>query len=115
MLTFSLILVIFGTKLRHVIQILALLIIYNLSSILNYIFWEDTHQSYFLSGIEATTNFLLYCSFSCAQWIFAFKYYQTARLIPFVIKQKIAPESMIETEKTVYTVFIALNIAVPFV
>ena len=64
--------------------------------------------------MQAFTIFIRDLCFNCAHWLFAYEYYDAARLMPSVLKKDKVSQSEVKYPKTFFRVLLCLNIFIPF-
>jgi hypothetical protein len=114
-----------GSKYSFFIKLLVLLIVSNISQIpYSYSFYKLNTPPYITPPyinlpyiwitLRSISGFFLLASFNVSHWIFAFLYYKIARLMTFVLKEQVVPESVLKFDKTLNKIMFVLNIAFPF-
>ena len=85
-----------NSKLSNVIQLLILLIVSNLALISSYFAYYKYESNYWNTAsiemdwvvIQAISAFIRDVCFNIAHWLFAFEYFSTANIMPFIIRDE---------------------------
>ena len=94
-----------GSRFAFVMKILVMLLVCNICELIIIVADRKQKEAYetlqtsniILWGcwIEGVATFFKYATFNVAHWIFAFEYFSIARTIPFVIRARQVPDSLI--------------------
>ena len=115
----TLIKVVTGSRYLWLIQLIAMLIVYNLTSLaaslVFYLLGNNAisdGSAWIYLGIVGGLNNLC---FNIAHWMFAFSYYQISRRTPHALNGDKVPPNMVKRDQTTNRIFFSLNVIVPIV
>ena len=115
----TLVRVIKGSKHTFVIRILVMLMLANLAFLADETIWINELKTSNFSGKKDAIDVTCYASglflFNVAHWMFAQRYFEIARQVPFKLAKREVPRNVLICDRITNWVFLTLNSIPPIV